>query len=97
MVYLKVYHVGEEVLVAVCDEGLLEKEFFEGDVHLKVSKDFYGEEHADYDEVVSALGDATIANLVGKQSVACAVENGFADAKDVIFIQGMPHVQMVCM
>lgn len=95
--YLKVYRVGEEVLVAVCDEGLLEKEFFEGDVHLKVSKDFYGEEHADYDEVVSALGDATIANLVGKQSVACAVENGFADAKDVIFIQGMPHVQMVCM
>lgn len=67
--YLKVYHVGEEVLVAVCDEGLLEKEFFEGDVHLKVSKDFYGEEHADYDEVVSALGDATIANQIGRAHV----------------------------
>jgi hypothetical protein len=96
-VYLKVYHVDEEVLVAVCDEGLLEKEFSEGDVHLKVSKNFYGEEHADYDEVASALGEATIANLVGKQSVACAVENGFVDAKDVIFIEGVPHVQMVCM
>ena len=95
--YLKVYHVGKEVLVAVCDEGLLDKEFSEGDVHLKISKNFYGEERADYDEVVSALGEATIANLVGKQSVACAVENGFADAKDVIFIEGVPHVQMVCM
>ncbi len=95
--YLKVYHVGEEVLVAVCDEGLLEREFSEGGLSLKVSKNFYGEEHADYDEVVSALGNATIANLVGEQSVACAVENGFVDAKDVIFIGGIPHVQMVCM
>ncbi len=95
--YLKVYHVDEEVLVAVCDEGLLEKEFSEGDVHLKVSKSFYGEECADYDEVVSALGTATIANLVGELSVACAVENGFVEAKDVIFIEGVPHVQMVCM
>jgi hypothetical protein len=94
--YLKVYHVDEEVLVAVCDEGLLEKEFFEGDVQIKVSRDFYGDEHADYDEVVSALGQATIANMVGEQSVACAVENGFADAKDVLFIEGVPHVQMVC-
>jgi hypothetical protein len=94
--YLKVYHVDEEVLVAVCDEGLLEKEFSEGDVQIKVSRDFYGNEYADYDEVVSALGQATIANMVGEQSVACAVENGFADAKDVIFIEGVPHVQMVC-
>lgn len=96
-VYLKVYNVGEEVLVAVCDEGLLGKEFSEGEVHLKVSMDFYGDESADYDEVVSALQDATIANLVGEQSVACAVENGFADASDVIYIEGVPHVQMVCM
>lgn len=95
--YLKVYHIGQEAMVAVCDEGLLEKEFSEGDVHLKVSKNFYGEEHADYDEVVSVLSDATIANLVGKESVACAVENGFVNAKDVIFIEGVPHAQMVCM
>ena len=97
IVYLKVYNIGSEVLVAVCDESCLGKEFSEGDICLKVSKEFYGEEHADYDEVVSALGDATIANLVGQKSVACAVENGFVDVKDIIYIQGVPHVQMVCM
>jgi hypothetical protein len=96
-VYLKVYHVGEEILVAVCDEGLLDKEFSDGNVRLKVSRSFYGDERADYDEVVSALGDATIANLVGMQSVSCAVENGFVDSKDVLFVEGVPHVQMVCM
>jgi len=55
---MKVYHIGEEVLVAVSDETCLGKEFTEGNVHLKVSKEFYGEEYADKDEVVSALCDA---------------------------------------
>jgi len=96
-VYLKVYHIGEEVLVAVSDENCLGKEYSEGEVHLKVTKEFYGEEHADKDEVVSALCDATIANLVGEQSVATAVENGFVNPGDVMYIQGVPHAQMVCM
>ncbi len=95
--YMKVYHIGEEVLVAVSDEGCLGKEYTEGDVRLKVSKEFYGEDHADKDEVVSALSDATIANLVGEQSVATAVENGFVNPRDVMYIQGVPHAQMVCM
>jgi uncharacterized protein len=96
-VYLKVYHIGQEILVAVSDESCLGKEFMEGDVLLKVSKEFYGDEHADKDEVVSALCEATIANLVGEQSVACAVENGFVDPKDILYVQGVPHAQMVCM
>lgn len=93
---MKVYHIGAETLVAVSDESCLGKEFTEGDIHLKVNKEFYGEEHADKDEVVSALCDATIANLVGEQSVATAVENGFVNPQDVIYVQGVPHAQMVC-
>jgi uncharacterized protein len=96
-VYLKVYHIDEEVLVAVSDESCMGKEFSEGDVSLKVTKEFYGQERADKDEVVSALCEATIANIVGEQSVATAVENGFINADEVIYVQGVPHAQMVCM
>ncbi len=94
--FLKVYHIDAETMVAVCDEDILGKEFSEGDLHLKVTKEFYGEVPADYDEVVSALGQATIANIVGKESVACAVENGFADVDAIIYIEGIPHVQIIC-
>jgi hypothetical protein len=96
-VYLKVYNVDNETMVAVCDESCLGKEFSEGDLHLKVSKEFYGEERADYDEVVSALAEATIANLVGKESVACAVENGFVNVNDIIYIADVPHAQIISM
>lgn len=83
-------------MVAVCDEDILGKEFFEDDLHLKVSKEFYGNVPADYDEVLSALSEATIANIVGKESVACAVENGFVDVDAIIYIDGIPHVQIIC-
>jgi hypothetical protein len=94
-VYLKVYNIDREVLVAVADEDCLDKEFIEGDAHIEVSKNFYGDRHADYSEVLSALNEATIANIVGKESVALAVENGFVDPHDILYIQGVPHAQMV--
>ena len=93
--YLKIYTIDREVLVAVADEECLGKEFSEGEAHLEVSKNFYGDEHADYAEVLAALHEATIANLVGRESVALAVENGFVDASDILYVEGVPHVQMV--
>ncbi len=94
-VYLKVYNIDRDVLVAVADEDCLGKKFSDDRVSLDVSKDFYGTKHADYGEVLSALNEATIANIVGKESVALAVENGFVDFEDVIFVEGVPHAQMV--
>ena len=94
-VYLKVYNIDRDVLVAVSDEDCLGKKFTEDQACLDVTKDFYGDQHADYDEVLSALKEATIANIVGKESVALAVENGFVNVDDVLFIEGIPHAQMV--
>lgn len=93
--YLKVYRLEDEILVAVCDEKYLGREFIEGNLHLVVSKEFYGDRHAVYDEVASALKEATIANLVGEESVACGIEQGLIDSKNVIYIQNVPHAQMV--
>ncbi len=71
--YLKVYKVDNEVLVAVCDEKYLGKEFSDGNAQLNVSEKFYGNTPASCHEVAAALQDATIANLVGEESVACAI------------------------
>ncbi len=94
-VYLKIYNIDREVLVAVADEDCVGKKFTDERVSLDVSKDFYGTQHADYAEILSALQEATIANIVGKESVALAVENGFVNFEDVIFVEGVPHAQMI--
>ncbi len=65
--YLKVYKIDNEVLVAVCDEKYLGKEFSEGNAQLKISEKFYGRTPADCAEVTAALQDATIAKSRGRR------------------------------
>lgn len=95
--YLKVYRVEKEVLVAVCDEKYLGREFSEGNVQLKVAEKFYGRTPATCGEVAAALQEATIANLVGEESIACAIGVGVIEASHVIYVEDVPHAQMVCM
>ncbi|CAJ37362.1 DUF424 domain-containing protein [Methanocella arvoryzae] len=95
--YLKVYRIDNEVMVAVCDEKYLGKEFSDGDAQLIVAEKFYGREPACCEEVVDALKEATIANLVGEESVACAVSAGIIDSNCVMYIADIPHAQLVCM
>lgn len=94
--YLKIYRIDNEVLVAACDEKYLGREFSDGRAQLKVTEKFYGREPATCDDVISALREATIANLVGEESVACAVSAGVIDSSCVMYIEEVPHAQMVC-
>jgi uncharacterized protein len=96
-VYLKVYKIDNEVLVAVCDEKYLGKEFSDDKAQLKVSEKFYGRTPATCAEVTAALQDATIANLVGEESVACAIDAGVIEADHIIYIAEVPHAQMISM
>ena len=93
--YLKSYSVNKEILVAACDLELIGRTFREGELHLSVNEDFFKGHPADEDEVKKALEDATIANLVGEQSVACGIDSGIVDEHCVITIDGIPHAQMV--
>ena len=95
--YLKIYKIDNEVMVAVCDEKYLGKEFSDGNAQLKVTEKFYGKTPATCTEVAAALQEATIANLVGEESVACAIDAGIIEAGHVIYIGNVPHAQMVCM
>ena len=93
--YLKSYSVNKEILVAVCDSELIGRTFREGELHLSVNEAFFKGSPADEHEVKKALEDATIANLVGEQSVACGIDIGIIDEHCVITIDGIPHAQMV--
>ena len=93
--YLKEYNSGSGLLVAVCDKDLLGKNFEEGGLSLKISERFYGGEEATEGEVIASLQRATIANLVGKRAIKCAVDNDFIEEACVIFVDGVPHAQMV--
>ncbi len=94
-IYLKEHHTASGLLVAVCDKELLGQSFQEAELRLAVTERFYKGDEATEDEVIASLRRATIANVVGRRAVHCAVEHEFIDEAHVLVIGGVPHAQMV--
>lgn len=97
MIYVKVYRVQGEVLLAACDEELLGKTFREGELKLEVKERFYGGEKVNEEELGALLDEATIANLTGERCVSKAVELGYIDPERILYIDGVPHAQLARM
>ncbi len=93
--YMKKYETEGQIIVAVCDKNILGKKFKEGELVLKLDDCFYKGDEVCTEEVIDALSSATIANIVGEKAIACAVDCGCIDPDTIIFIQGIPHAQMV--
>ncbi|HEC86892.1 MAG TPA: DUF424 family protein [Thermoplasmatales archaeon] len=94
---IKLYKRGEELLIGACDEELLGKRFKEGELRLHVKKSFYDGHRIDEKVLVAYLKEATIANLVGKRTVECAIKHGYVNPECVLVIGGIPHAQIVKM
>ena len=95
--YLKIYNIGSEIMVAACDREILGKTFREGKLTIHVSKGFYKGESATEAEVIDALQKATIANLLGEKAISCGVKSGVIDQDNVSTIGGIHHAQLVRM
>ncbi len=81
-------------VVALADEELIGKVFYEGNFQLDVKENFYKGEEKTPEEISEILrdmkiGDATF-NIVGKESVALALETGIIDEENIGEIEGIP-------
>ncbi len=97
MICVKVYRQGRETIVAACDSDIVGKTFRSKDLKIQVSEGFYKGDTGDEEMLVSRLEMATVANLVGKETMAVAVKHGFVDPGNVLLIGGVPHAQMARM
>lgn len=94
-IYIKEYNAESGLLVAVCDKDLIGRSFEEAGLCLDVTERFYKGREVSEGEVIASLKHATIANLVGKRAIKCAIDTGFIEEANVIFVDGVPHAQMV--
>jgi hypothetical protein len=95
MFWVKIYQTRYEIVVAACDEKLIDKVLKLEDLKVKVSKNFYGGNLVDETTAVKVMKRATIGNLIGKDIVKIAEENGFISKENIILIDGIPHAQFV--
>ncbi len=81
-------------VVALVDSSLFGKKFEEGNLQLEIKEHFFKRDEMMYEQVIDVLQrqlaeDATF-TIVGKESIAAAVEVGVVDEGSVATIQGVP-------
>lgn len=86
-------HTDRGLLVTVCDPDVLGETFKADSVTLEVTEEFYGGDAVGTEEVVDALSRATIANLVGTDTVELAIEEGFVAEGNVLEVGQTLHAQ----
>ena len=86
-------------IIAVCDSEILGKTLVdkEREIEFTVSKDFYGSENFEWDEIANSISNGRNVNLVGNEIIDLAIKNGLVDSKSVIEIEGVKHAQIYSM
>jgi len=97
MMLLRERSTPEGTLVSVCDADVLGETFEDGELSLTVDPEFYDGERADPEAVAASLAEATVANLVGTESVGTAIEHGFVEEANVLEFEGTLHAQYLRM
>ena len=95
MYWGKLFLMKYDILVAICDEELLNKKLVDKKVEIKISKEFYGERLIDDEIAIKLMERATIGNLIGEKIISLAEKNGFITKENIILIDGVPHAQFV--
>lgn len=85
------------MVVAACDKELVGNTYKEGELRIEVSRGFYEGEDASEEMLVNRLSMATIANLVGERTIEVAVRHKYVEEACILYIDGIPHAQMVRM
>jgi hypothetical protein len=94
-VYLKLHSTPKGEVVALCDAELIGRVLADGARRLDLSMfaDFYRGNLVGHEEAASALRSAANANIVGKKSMAAAMNAGL-DVSAAVSISGVPHLQI---
>jgi uncharacterized protein len=87
-------HEAYRIIVALCDTDLIGKTFSEGIRQIELRPNFFQGEEKNKQEVLEILNDmkkedATF-NIVGEESVECALEAGIIKKQGIIKIDGVP-------
>jgi len=85
------------VLLATCDAELLGQTLKEGKIVFEIREDFYRGSKVSVEEAVDLIQQSTIVNMVGRNIVEKAIEEGLIHPEAVLKISGIPHAQIVRM
>ena len=95
MIYIKIHHAADDIILAACDEDVLGKTFKGDGAKITVSERFYNGELVPEETYTKYMESVTIMNLVGERTIALAIEKGYVSEDCILDIGGVKHAQVV--
>ena len=83
------------LLLVVTDKDILGKSFADQRAQLDLSKAFYKGVERSTEEVKKIVHTARHLHLTGKEAVALGVELDVVETKKILWVQGVPHAEVV--
>lgn len=87
-------HKSYRYVVAICDSKLIGKKFYKDKFQLDVKESFFKGEKISKKEIINIMKDLSTEdatfNIIGEESVECAIEAGIISKKGVNKIDGVP-------
>ena len=80
----------KNLMLNICDLDLLGKNIVEKELNMNISKSYYGEKIVEHEEASTLLKNASIINMVGKETVSLSLEIGIGSEKGIRIIGGVP-------
>lgn len=79
-------------MLNICDATLVGRKLSKSDLTINISKSYYAERIVDENEAEQLLRNASIINMVGKETIALSVRMGIGSTKGVKEIDGIPFL-----
>ena len=82
----------KNLMLNICDADLLGKNIVENDLNMNISESYYGEKLVEHEEARTLLKNASIINMVGKETISLSLELGVGSENGVKKIGGVPFL-----
>ena len=82
----------KNLMLNICDLDLLGKNIVEDELNMNISKGYYGEKIIEHEEARTLLKNASIINMVGKETISLSLEIGIGSEDGIKIIGGVPFL-----
>jgi hypothetical protein len=87
--------MGNETILAACEENLIGKNFKDEKYDIQISEEFYKGEKTNHKKLAQLMKEATSINLFGKEPIKTAIKEGLINEKEIIKICGIEHAIII--
>jgi len=89
---IRVTDYQKNIMLNICDAELLGKKIIQDELNMHISESYYGERFVDKEEAEELLKNASIINMVGKETVSLSIDLGIGSENGVKIISDIPFL-----